>query len=285
MPAYGPRQKVETTETHQTGGHLDEGMSLQLLKSQSRLGNKSTRPSSAASSPSPKGGRIDASEKASSTTTLGNLLPFGATDSSPTSPVIMDAHLSKDDGDQKKKAPSTHEEGKQLYSSGIFLFCFRVCRPISCSCTATGGAMKDTPLKKVEETTETQNQPGDIRQLFKSPQSPLGNESTRPSTKTEEKDGEAEGDATQGSTDGVPVELPVEAGLPDGVPVGLPDGEEDDSSIASSSIDSLSSAEFNEVFNAEEVLHHEADEIEDYGVDELAEAMESLVVRSPLSLT
>ena len=187
MPAYGPRQKVETTETHQTGGHLDEGMSLQLLKSQSPLGNKSTRPSSAASSPSPKGGRIDASEKASSTTTLGNLLPFGATDSSPTSPVITDAHLSKDDGDQKKKAPSTHEEeGEQLCSSGIFLFCFRVCRPISCSCTATGGAMKDPPLKKVEETTETQNQPGDIRQLFKSPQSPLGNESTRPSTKTEE---------------------------------------------------------------------------------------------------
>ena len=78
----------------------------------------------------------------------------------------------------------------------------------------------------------------------------------------------------------MPVELPVEAGLPDGVPVGLPDGEEDDSSI-----DSLSSAEFNEHFGPEEVLHHEADEIEDYGVDELAEAMESLVVRSPLSLT
>ena len=69
MPAYGPRQKVETTETHQTGGHLDEGMSLQLLKSQSPLGNKSTRPSSAASSPSPKGGRIDASKKTSSTKT------------------------------------------------------------------------------------------------------------------------------------------------------------------------------------------------------------------------
>ena len=140
-------------------------------------------------------------KKPGNTTTLGNLLPFGATDSSPTSPVITDAHFSKDDGDQKKKAPSTHEEeqGKQLCSSGIFLFCFRVCRPISCSCTATGGAMKDPPLKKVEETTETLNQPGDICQLFKSPQSPLGNESTRPSTKTEEKDDEAEGDATQGS--------------------------------------------------------------------------------------
>ena len=82
----------------------------------------------------------------------------------------------------------------------------------------------------------------------------------------------------EGEPDGVPVELPVEARLPDGVPVGLPDGEEDDSSIASSSIDSLSSAEFNEVFNAEEVLHHEADEIEDYGIDDLADAMESLVV-------
>ena len=117
MPAYGPRQKVETTETHQTGGHLDEGMSLQLLKSQSPLGNKSTRPSSAASSPSPKGGRIDASEKASSTTTLGNLLPFGATDSSPTSPVITDAHLSKDDGDQKKKAPSTNKNAPSTKDS------------------------------------------------------------------------------------------------------------------------------------------------------------------------